>query len=345
MWVNSRARFGGGNLISFRYRKSFGIALGCAVLGVAIWHVGKSPENRGSSASPRTSSASPGAPKGSNPVFVSPLPADTKSATLRTIIGIGSGIGANNDLGLFGETARSLVRSNVLAKIDYGQHRAYMECTSLASGVDGNKLVKESVLPQRTDKNRDSYLHYGYASEEARLAGFSRSLERCRKIFEGARLSPEETLLIRALPKVKEYEIIRATLREANDFEESKTKVALVQAVTEPMFGALASLLINKLDYSELAKFYGETGASSLQNLVFELVLCRMGDDCGRGGIVTEQLCWESGICGEYTEEAIWTNLRDRGLDTTALNQFVTRVHQALLSGDTSIFRKPKPSK
>ena len=185
----------------------------------------------------------------------------------------------------------------------------------------------------------------GNATEEIRAAGFSQSLDRCSAYFEGVTLSDHELASIRTLPGVSEVLTIMRKLSAAVDFDDGSAKAALSQAVAGPMLGTLESLILSKVDYGALASAYSKEQVESLRALVADILLCRMGDDCARGGIVNTQLCWENGICGDNAEEAIWANLRDRGLDTTALNQFVTRVHQALIAGDTSIFRKPKPTK
>lgn len=150
-----------------------------------------------------------------------------------------------------------------------------------------------------------------------RLAGFQRSLDKCTKLYEGAKLSQGEQDTVGALPSVMKYRAILSTLRSAKTFDDPDTVAALSDAVSGPMFGALAPLLAFKLDYAELANAYGIEQLDALRTFTIPLVLCRMGDDCGPGGIVTEQLCWENGICGDRVEDAIFGTLRDRGLDTT----------------------------
>ena len=326
-------------------RKLLIIAL-LSVLGTAaFWRLQDGVKQSTSAASSAARSDLPNGPvRASNSSGVSALPTERESRRARSQGDIDLRSRTTSGIGLFNESARSLMQSNVLAKIDYGRHRTFVECRSLAFYGDGVAAIRANMLPIAA-KTDNSWLHYGDAADETRLKGFSRSVERCEKLFGAARYSSEEMVASSALPGVAQVEAIRATLRAANDFEDPKTKAVLAHAVSEPLFSAVGSLLLNKLDYSELAKSYGENGAISLQNLVYELVLCRMGDDCDRGGIVTEQLCWASAICGDRVEDAIYANLRSRGLDTTALNQFVTRVHQALLLGDTSIFRKQKPKK
>ena len=97
------------------------------------------------------------------------------------------------------------------------------------------------------------------------------------------------------------------------------------------MFGALEAFLYSVISNSgALAKEYPPEQAAALRNLAIPLLLCQMGDDCRRGGIVSEQLCWQSGICGENVQDAILEHLRNQQINTAALEQFVTSLHQKL---------------
>ena len=245
---------------------------------------------------------------------------------------------------LFNESARSLLRSTEIAKVDYALLRLGTRCIAFPSRGDPVVAVRGRGLTLARVKGSDA-LVVGNASEETRGAGFTQSLDRCSAYFEGSALSDSELASIRMLPAVSQALAIMRKLTATEDFNDESAKAALAQAVSGPMFGTLESLILSKVDYGGLTSSYSQEQTDSLRTLIADIVLCRMGDDCARGGIVNAQLCWENGICGDRVEDAIFANLRDRGLDTTALNQFVTRVHQALLSGDTSIFRKPKPSK
>jgi len=249
----------------------------------------------------------------------------------------------DNRLGIYNESVRSLMRSNNIAKVDYGSFQLRNVCRSFLHGQDGKTAVKRLLALPQTDKG--DALAIGNATEAERLAGFQRSLYKCTKLYEGARLTQNDQDEISALPSVLRYRAVLNSLRNAKTFDGAETLAALSDAASGPLFGALSSLLSSKVDYTELVNAYGKEQIDALRSLTIPLVLCRMGDDCGPGGTVTEQLCWENGICGDYVDGAIFANLRDRGLDTVAYNRFVTNVHQALLTRDTSIFRKQKPTK
>ena len=253
-----------------------------------------------------------------------------------------SGLG-DNGLGIYNESARALMRSNSYVKVDYGSFQLRNVCRSFLNGQDGVLAVRgSSSLPQA---HKADELVIGNATEAVRLAGFQRSLDKCTKLFEGAVISQGERDAMVALPAFIQYRAILNTLGNAQNFDNPETIAALSSAVSGPMFGALSPLLSSKVDYTELINAYGKDQIDALRSLTIPLVLCRMGDDCGPGGTVTEQLCWENGICGQRVEEAIFANLRDRGLDTTAFSQFIFKVHQALQAGDTTIFRRQKPTK
>ena len=331
------------------YGKMFAILLLLAALGTTIWWVWGVRPNFGDSLLPWIGRQAPqknDTPSGSSgtvAVRVRTLVDDRQQATgtARNERELGSRYYGS---GLFNESARSLLRSTEIAKIDYGLLRLRTRCIAFPSGGDATTAVKERGLWLARVKGSDA-LVVGNASEEVRAAGFAQSFDRCSAYFEGTALSDYELSSIRALPAASQALAITRKLSTTEDFNEESAKVALSLAVSGPMFGTLESLVLSKVDYGGLTSSYSQEQVNSLRAFVVEIVLCRMGDDCARGGIVNAQLCWENGICGDNTEEAIWANLRDRGLDTTALNQFVTRVHQALVIGDTSIFRKQKPTK
>lgn len=249
----------------------------------------------------------------------------------------------DNRLGIYNESVRSLMRSNNIAKVDYGLFQLRNVCRSFLNGQDGITVVKRLVALPQTDKA--DALVIGDATEAERLAGFQRSLDKCTKLYEGARLTQSDQDAISALPSVLRYRAVLNSLGNAKTFDGAETLAALSDAASGPMFGALSPLLAFKVDYTELVNAYGKEQSDALRSLTVSLVLCRLGDDCGPGDTVTEQLCWENGICGDYVDSAIFSNLRDRGMDTTAFSQFITRVHQALLVRDTSIFRKQKTTK
>ncbi|MCY7388487.1 MAG: hypothetical protein LH481_10555 [Burkholderiales bacterium] len=329
---------------SFSYRKATLLALVCATIGVLLW-IWLSRESAQQSALRVTTSASERAAASdksfdkSGPL-VSALP-DLSPGSSQSRTGIWQSRLGDNTMGLFNENARSMIHSGKLAKIDYGLLMLRNSCMSLYMyGGDGTKAVMERAVMASLPK-LGAGLDVGSATEEMRFAGFQRSLERCTKIT-GAPFTAQERESDRALLSVVRYQGLLMTLHDAKDFTNPEAKAALSQAVSEPMFGALASVLLNKVDYSELANGYGKEQVIPLWQLVNPLVLCRMGDDCGPGGIVTEQLCWLHGICGDNVEEAIWATLRGNGLNTRVMEQFVSRVHQGLVNRDPSIFKKSK---
>lgn len=264
---------------------------------------------------------------------------------------LGAGRGGTNPLSpnygaaLFNQNARTLITSSELAKVDYGMLRSRALCVSFSLENDPTKTVREFGYSLSTFKGAEGALLIGNADEQVRSAAFSRSFERCRVLLEPG-LSDKEYADLAKLPLPAQARAITRQLGSMTaSFDEPYMNTVLTQAVNGPMYGALALLMVRKLDYGDLETSYSQDQISALSSLVVDLVLCRMGDDCAGGGFLNTQLCWQNGICGDNTEEAIWANLRDRGLDTTALNLFVTRVHQALQAGDTSIFRKAKPGK
>lgn len=278
------------------------------------------------------------APNGQVPKLIA---GETSLADTRVSKDFGRGSSDGNDIGLFNESIRSLMRSSSISKIDYALSRAQSECMSFYLGLDVAVAVKEFAAAT-SENELTKQLSLGRASKEVRHTSFRRSFDKCSKLFEGARISQQEMDTLRLLPSFDQYRAVKAALNASQHFDRPEEMAALSQAVLAPMFGALASVIANKVDFAELVAAYGRERVVPLYDLTIPLVLCRMGDDCGSGGIVTEQLCWERGICGDRVEEAILDNLRAKGVDTRALEQFITRVHLGLQNRDPAIFKKPR---
>jgi hypothetical protein len=250
------------------------------------------------------------------------------------------------ELGLFDKPVRSLTNSNSLAKIDYAMSRIRAQCMSVVYNSNGVKPIEDNFSAAAIRSFGEGALNFGRAVNATRSAAYARSIEKCGKLYESERLSQKEIDALDSRPEGKAYQALREALFSNDvpkDFDSPQIKTAVEKVVAEPMFGLLSRLLLSHLEYEPLNNSYaGSVLPGAFPDIVSTLVLCRMGDDCGQGGVVTEQLCWLNAICGVRAEDAIMANMVERGIDVTALNEYVARVHRALQTGDTSIFRKPK---
>ena len=335
-------------MFSNRRLRLFGLLLlCCGAVGLLIWfgqeRVSGSASRANSGARSQADGNDSSSDKAGTGILAAILPGQRTNNAGGAPHGIQSRGFGDNRLGLYNESVRSLMRANSFAKVDYGLFQLQNVCRSFLQGEDGVTAVRSS--PSLPQARKSDELMIGNATEATRVAGFHRSRDKCTKLYEGVKLSQAELDAIGVQTNVVHYRTTLNTLGTARNFASPEITSALSDAVAGPMFGALSPLLASKVDYIELVNAYGQERADALRSLTIPLVLCRMGDDCGSGGLVTEQMCWENGICGDGVEDAIFANLRDRGLDTTAFNQFVTRLHQALQSRDTSIFRKPASGK
>lgn len=327
------------------YRKYALVLLAAAALGMLLWYRGEGLQESslgtafGLNATVTAAANANADKKGRSQLIVLADPRSASSPSGQGLRPIG---GADSmSLGLFNENARSLARAGRLAKYDYALIKGPSDCLSfLQAGGDGPKALKE-YGPAMPLRERGGNIGIGPATEAMRLAAFQRSFEKCSKLYEGGRFTEEEMTEFRALPTALEYRSVGDTLRYAKDFNNPETMAALSKAVTEPMFGRLALLLADKVDYRDMVAEYGPEKVMPLYALTVPLVLCRMGDDCGPGGIVAEQLCWLNRICGDPVEEAIWSTLRAQGVDTRVMEQFISRVHLGLQNRDPTIFKKP----
>jgi hypothetical protein len=249
-------------------------------------------------------------------------------------------------LGLFDKPVRALIDSNSLAKIDYAIYRIRPQCSSVTYNSNGIKPIEDNFSATAISSFGEGALNFGRATKAARYAAYARSIEKCSKLYEASSLSQQEVDALDSRPMGREYAALRETLFAHDvpkDFDSTQMKVAVEKIASEPMFGLLSRLLLSHLEYEPLTNSYkGNVLPEAFPDIVTTLVLCRMGDDCGQGGIVTEQLCWLNAICGSRAEDAIMANLVERGIDVTTLNEYVSRVHRALQTQDTSVFRKPK---
>lgn len=245
-----------------------------------------------------------------------------------------------NRIGLFNQPVRSLMRSNNIAKVDYARFRVSTQCISLTHGENATKIVEDSALAESKLTNTE-LLSFGRATLENRLRALSSSKRECSKLYEGALLSVDENMAINAQPEIAEWRsILKTAMRQPFDPNLPETKAAIEKIMSGPMFGGLEALLNAKLSGEELTQAYSPQQAAAIQNFVVPILLCQMGDDCRSGGIVADQLCWQSGICGETVEVAILDHLRSHQIDPAALVHYITTIRSAIEKRDLSIFRR-----
>ena len=127
-------------------RKLSVILVVCVAGGLLIWfsHRGTllpstSSTNAGSRSQAGGNSSSGSSSNGTLGSVLSGERSDTAIARA----GIWQGGLGDNSLGIYNESARSLMRSNSLAKIDYGFARLRSVCLSFLSGQDGVTAVKK----------------------------------------------------------------------------------------------------------------------------------------------------------------------------------------------------------
>jgi hypothetical protein len=246
-----------------------------------------------------------------------------------------------NRLGLFNATARDMIRSNSLAKIDYAMSRLLVECQAIIAGNESDKQIKE-YGPGPSIATGEKSLITGNASDDERRAAHRRSYEKCAKFYDYVQISPEEMAQFRAMPNVKLYQNLAKELYDVNKYDRAAAIAAFDTVISEPMLGRLQSLAM-KLDLKEVYEAYPpETVGTGHETLVMTLLLCKMGDDCDRNGIVTDQLCWLFAICGNRVDEAVRASLSARGIDPAPLDRFVNRLVERLQARDMIIFGKPK---
>lgn len=183
----------------------------------------------------------------------------------------------------------------------------------------------------------------GSASYEQRVAAMDRFHELCKISTENSPVMGEEYERIKLKPDFERRQAIAKTLSTTGiDTTNAAIKDALETVVRSPLYATLASVLRNNLDTDQLTTAYVEDQMLILKLFASEILVCRLGDDCGPNGFANLQFCQTVGICGNDLESGIWNYLKETSIDTTAFHQFIDQRQQALNLLDFSILKKPK---
>jgi hypothetical protein len=230
------------------------------------------------------------------------------------------------------------------AEIDQAFLYVFMNCASLNPDWSAATAVRHT-MGYAGRAITDEGLIIGSAAEITRMESFARAKSICVELYVALGLSDDQLKAIRAGKASKEHRALNNAFFYLKQPNTPEVKAALEAVVSERMYGLLTSALYQHLDTTSLEKSFGEGRGAALSSAAINIIQCRLGADCGRGGLFTENLCWQHAICGENLEAAFIANLRERGVDPTAFSRYVDRIVEALLKADTSIFRVPdKPN-
>jgi hypothetical protein len=249
---------------------------------------------------------------------------------------------------LGGGNFRNLYASNNLTNIDYAWRRLMPICTmSLKQVRDRDKVLAKMSLSlaagQKPTTEDPSRLSTGTASHQQQVAAFDRFYELCNKSLDGIPATSEELNRISALPDVRRFHAIdRVVNAQVIDFNNVQIKGALETIVTTPMYDTLQGVLYSKLDSSSLAGTYSAEQMDTLRGFAAQILVCRLGDDCGPDGYTTLFTCRLAGICGNNYEDAVWDHLKARNVDARAFRRFIDQRYQSLSLLDFSILKNSK---
>ena len=302
-----------------RHKKTITLFLALALTGVGVWYFQTiyyaAPVP---TASTKLKSISSNAKDNSSGGIATAAQPSTGSTAL-----------ASNDgsLGLFNEPVRSLMRSDKMAKVDYALLRVNTQCLAFMGRAMAANMVENSIAIEAKLSDSDKLL-FGRATVDTRRAALSRSIEACSRLLEGSPVTADEMVAFNAQPNVAKWRTLaKAGQKENYRSDPAATLEFFEKVVSEPMLGSMEGFLYSGLSQSgELDKDYPAPQAVALRLLAVPFLLCQMGDDCRSGGIVNEQLCWQSGICGENVQDAILEHLRSQQINTAAFEQLVTRL-------------------
>ncbi len=217
--------------------------------------------------------------------------------------------------------------------------RASERETVLARMADSIKRDRQSALAGAARSLEAG----GNASLEPRVAAMDRFYELCKISTEDNPVIGDEYERIKLKPEFERRQAIASIFLNPNiDFNDARVRNALETVVRSPMYATLGDILRNNLDISSLASKYAENQMFTLSLFASEILVCRLGDDCGPDGFANLRFCESIGICGNDLESGIWDYLKENKVDTTAFRQFIDQRQQALNLLDFSILKKPK---
>ena len=247
---------------------------------------------------------------------------------------------AINTPSFFGKSVRELLRSPSISQIDYVS-RIQLNCLAFFLGEPGVKLIDNQFSRTVIDRFPAGSFHFGTAQRTERIAAYQRSLKLCGELYEGRAISQEESDSARASDAGKEHLAIIRLLKDSPLRADPEVKLALSKVFSEPMLFQATRFFFSHLDYSNLEAAYGaQVSPVAWQEIVSTMLLCNLGENCGAGSALTEQLCWQNAICkpNARADDAILASLSQRGVDTAALNEFVGRTYSRIVNRDTSMF-------
>ena len=245
-----------------------------------------------------------------------------------------------NTQSFFGKSVRELLRSPSISQIDYVS-RIQLNCLAFFLGEPGVKLIDNQFSRTVIDRFPAGSFHFGTAQRTERIAAYQRSLKLCGELYEGRAISQEESDSARASDAGKEHLAIIRLLKDSPLRADPEVKLALSKVFSEPMLFQATRFFFSHLDYSNLEAAYGaQVSPVAWQEIVSTMLLCNLGENCGAGSALTEQLCWQNAICkpNARADDAILASLSQRGVDTAALNEFVGRTYSRIVNRDTSMF-------
>ncbi len=249
---------------------------------------------------------------------------------------------------LGGGNLRKLYASADLTNLDYAWSRLTPICNMALNQARERdkvlaKLSSDAANNQKLSPRDPYYLSVGNASYQQRLIALDRFYELCNKSFDGTPLTSEELTRVSAQPSAQKYRAIASAASvELIDLNNVKIREALTTVVTTPMYDTLQGILLTKLDTSPLSVAYSPEQIESFKALAAQILVCRLGDDCGPDGYTTLFTCRLNGICGNNYEDAVWDHLQARNIDTRAFRQFIDQRYQALSLLDFSILKRSK---
>jgi hypothetical protein len=239
--------------------------------------------------------------------------------------------------GMFNQSMRALIASDDPYKIDYGIFRLSIVC----AGISRDEPITQAEHYIELSKDHSDGV-LGNANPADRVQASIRAAKKCKEADaafsdEEIRANREKAIRLQS----PYFKLVKLRNGESFDFTNPEVERLMIEIIKKPYLGSISMQPIMSLDFAELDG-NGSVIGESQRMIAQTLILCRLGDDCSSGSLVSETFCVKHGVCGGRVEDALINYYASNNLDFGPMDRFVRRIQDAFARGDTSVFQSVK---
>ncbi len=277
------------------------------------------------------------------------LPGNEVKTNNATILAIGDTRLGEQNLGpsIGRSSVKELLSSNNAALVEYALTRLRRICGGYETDPPADDF-KKLVLARVADVYTPADKLPGKGTPNERLSALNAFHKQCREITGGVKISRVEIeAAIRSIEAsgfpMRDWMSARYKLGRREAMTNEATAELGQKLLQSQLIGEIGILMSDVNSY-ELAQIAGEEQVGNLQTIAYDYILmCRMGEDCSPGSLASNRFCAENGYCGGHVEETLMNHFHKAGFDWSLFDKYVSRLQNAVLTGDITIFRKPIP--